>query len=157
MLADAIVDVHFLIVLFVLAGVPLVYLGVALHWAWVRRWHWHALHLGAILFIAAESLLGIACPLTVWEYDLRAEHSTHGFIERWVDGILFYDAPPWVFTVAYVAFCAESAGAGRSSGRPGSGDPRCGRPGAGAEARVRAVPQRRESVESPPHSGSIMT
>jgi hypothetical protein len=33
MLADAIVLVHFLIVLFVLAGVPLVYLGVALHWS----------------------------------------------------------------------------------------------------------------------------
>src|ERR1700675_2242676 len=88
MLADAVVVVHFLIVLFVLAGVPLVYLGVALHWAWVRRWHWRVLHLGAILFIASESLLGIACPLTVWEYDLRGQQSTHGFIERWVDGIL---------------------------------------------------------------------
>jgi len=106
MLADAIVVVHFLIVLFVLAGVPLVYLGVALHWVWVRRWHWRVLHLGAIVFIAAESLLGIACPLTVWEYALRGQRSTHGFIERWVDRILFYDAPPWVFTVSYVAFAA---------------------------------------------------
>jgi hypothetical protein len=106
MLADAIVVVHFLIVLFVLAGVPLVYLGVALHWVWVRRWHWRVLHLGAIVFIAAESLLGIACPLTVWEYALRGQRSTHGFIERWVDRILFYDAPPWVFTVSYLAFAA---------------------------------------------------
>jgi|SRR5580658_91085 hypothetical protein len=104
MLANAIVVVHLLIVLFVLAGVPLVYVGVALHWAWVRRRLWRLLHLGAILFIAAESLLGIACPLTVWEYDLRGRQSTQGFIERWVDGILFYDAPPWVFTVSYVAF-----------------------------------------------------
>jgi hypothetical protein len=39
MLAGNIVVVHLLIVLFVLAGVPLVCLGVALHWAWVRRWH----------------------------------------------------------------------------------------------------------------------
>jgi hypothetical protein len=106
MLADAIVVVHFLIVLFVLAGVPLVYLGVALRWAWVRRWHWRLLHLGAILFIAAESLLGIACPLTAWEYALRGQQSTHGFVERWLDRILFYDAPLWVFTVAYVAFAA---------------------------------------------------
>jgi Protein of Unknown function (DUF2784) len=106
MLADAIVVIHLLIVLLVLAGVPLVYLGVALHWAWVRRWHWRVLHLGAILFIAAESLLGIACPLTLWEYGLRRQQSTHGFIERWVDRILFYDAPPWVFTVSYVAFAA---------------------------------------------------
>jgi Protein of Unknown function (DUF2784) len=106
MLADTIVVVHFLIVLFVLAGVPLVYLGVALRWAWVRSWHWRVLHLGAILFIAAESLLGIACPLTVWEYVLRGQQSTHGFIESWVDRILFYDAPPWVFTVSYLAFAA---------------------------------------------------
>src|ERR1700681_1642670 len=106
MLADAIVVVHFLIVLFVLAGVPLVYLGVALRWAWVRRWHWRLLHLGAILFIAAESSVGIACPLTAWEYALRGHQSTHGFIERWIDRILFYDAPLWVFTVAYVAFAA---------------------------------------------------
>jgi hypothetical protein len=104
MLPDAIVVVHLLIVLFVLAGVPLVYLGVALHWAWVKRWHWRVLHLGAIVFIAAESLLGIACPLTVWEYALLGQRPTRGFIERWVDGILFYDAPPWIFTIAYVAF-----------------------------------------------------
>jgi Protein of Unknown function (DUF2784) len=106
MLADAIVVVHFLIVLFVLAGVPLVYLGVALRWAWVRSRHWRVLHLGAIFFIAAESLLGIACPLTVWEYALRGQQSTHGFIERGVDRVLFYDAPPWVFTVSYIAFAA---------------------------------------------------
>lgn len=106
MLADTIVVVHFMIVLFILAGVPLVYLGVALRWAWVRNWHWRVLHLGAILYIAAESLLGIACPLTVWEYALRGQQSTHGFIERWVDRILFYDAPPWVFTVSYLAFAA---------------------------------------------------
>jgi hypothetical protein len=106
MLADAIVVVHVLIVLFVLAGVPLVYLGVALHWAWVRRWHWRVLHLAAIVFIASESLLGIACPLTVWEYALRGQRSSRGFIERLLDGILFYDAPPWMFTVAYVAFAA---------------------------------------------------
>src|SRR5580658_91086 len=44
MLANAIVVVHLLIVLFVLAGVPLVYVGVALHWAWVRRRLWRLLH-----------------------------------------------------------------------------------------------------------------
>jgi hypothetical protein len=104
--ADAIVVVHFLIVLFVLAGVPLVYVGVALRWAWVRSWRWRVVHLGAILFIAAESLLGIACPLTVWEYALRGEQFAGGFIERWIDQLLFYDALPWMFTVAYVAFAA---------------------------------------------------
>jgi hypothetical protein len=106
MLADAIVVVHLLIVLFVVTGVPLVYLGAARRWAWVRSWRWRLLHLMAIAVIAAESLIGIDCPLTVWEDKLRGEQTSTGFIERWIDGILFYDAPTWVFTVAYVAFAA---------------------------------------------------
>jgi hypothetical protein len=36
--------------------------------------------------------------------DARGEQLSTGFIERWVDAVLFYDAPTWVFTVAYVAF-----------------------------------------------------
>jgi len=106
MLAGAVVVVHFAIVLFVVAGVPLVYLGVALRWAWVRNWRWRVLHLAAILVIAAESLLGIVCPLTEWEDTLRGRQIAGGFIERWIDRILFYDAPAWVFTAAYVAFAA---------------------------------------------------
>jgi hypothetical protein len=93
MLADTIVVVHLFIVLFVLTGVPLVYLGAARHWAWVRNWRWRLLHLIAIAVIAAESLFGVACPLTVWEDRLRGEQISTGFIERWVDAVLFYDAP----------------------------------------------------------------
>jgi hypothetical protein len=104
MLADAIVVIHLLIVLFILAGPPLIYLGAALRWKWVKNWRWRLLHLGAILFVAAESLLGITCPLTVWEDMLRGRESAGGFIEGWVDRLIFYDAPTWVFTVAYAAF-----------------------------------------------------
>jgi hypothetical protein len=106
MLAAAVVVVHFLIVLFVVAGLPLVYLGVALRWAWVRNRRWRLLHLAAIVVIAAESLLGIACPLTVWEDTLRGRQSAIGFIERWIDRLLFYEAPAWMFTAAYVSFAA---------------------------------------------------
>jgi hypothetical protein len=106
MLADAIVVVHLSIVLFVVTMVPLVYLGAARHWVWVRNWRWRLLHLIAIAVIAAESLFGIVCPLTVWEGRLRGEQISTGFIERRIDRILFYDAPTWVFTAAYVAFAA---------------------------------------------------
>jgi hypothetical protein len=90
----------------VVTGVPLVYLGAARHWAWVRSWRWRLLHLLAIAVIAGESLFGIDCPLTVWEDRLRGEQISTGFIERWVDRILFYDAPSWVFTAAYLGFAA---------------------------------------------------
>jgi Protein of Unknown function (DUF2784) len=104
MLADTIVVVHLAIVLFIIAGLPLVYAGVALRWSWVRDWRWRALHLAAICFVAAESLGGIVCPLTLWEDAARGRQSHVGFIERAVDRILFYDLPPWIFTAAYTAF-----------------------------------------------------
>lgn len=104
MLADFIVVVHLLIVAFVLTGVPLIYIGAARHWAWVRNWRWRVLHLLAIAVIAGESIFGIDCPLTVWEDKLRGQQTSTGFIERWIDSVLFYDAPAWVFTAAYIAF-----------------------------------------------------
>ena len=104
MLADTIVVIHLLIVLFVLMGVPVVFLGATCHWAWVRNWRWRLLHLVAIAVIATESIFGIDCPLTVWEDRLRGEQTSTGFIERWIDRILFYDAPTWVFTASYIAF-----------------------------------------------------
>jgi polyferredoxin len=106
MLADAIVVIHLAVVLFVIAGLPLIYVGVALRWAWVRDWRWRALHLGAIGFVAAEPLAGIVCPLTVWEDALRQQQTGESFIEGWVDGILFYDLPTWAFTLVYTAFAA---------------------------------------------------
>jgi hypothetical protein len=104
MLADAIVVAHLLIVIFIVGGVPLVYVGLALRWRWVRHWPWRVAHLAAILFVAGESLLGVPCPLTTWEDTLRGRHPAGGFIERWTHRIMFYDAPTWVFTTAYIAF-----------------------------------------------------
>jgi Protein of Unknown function (DUF2784) len=104
MLADAIVVAHSLIVIFIVGAVPLVYAGAALRWRWVRDWPWRLAHLAAILFVAGESLLGVPCPLTVWEDALRGQHPAGGFIERWTHRVMFYDAPAWVFTTAYVGF-----------------------------------------------------
>ena len=104
MSADIVACLHLAVVLFIMAGLPLIFLGGALDWGWVRiRW-WRIVHLGAIGFVAAESLLGKVCPLTIWEDQLRGRQSGRGFIEQWVDRILFYDFPAWVFTVAYTAF-----------------------------------------------------
>jgi hypothetical protein len=102
--ADAILIIHFAIVLFITAAVPLIYVGAALRWSWVREWRWRVVHIGAIVFVAAESIFGFACPLTVWEYMLRGKVSESGFIESWVHRIMFYDLPTWVFSAAYIAF-----------------------------------------------------
>jgi hypothetical protein len=103
-LANAILFVHFALVIFIIAGVPLVYLGAWRHWRWVRAWPWRLLHLAAIACVAAESVLGIPCPLTTWEDTLRANQSRAGFLERWVARVMFIDLPPQAFTLAYVLF-----------------------------------------------------
>lgn len=103
-LADLILVVHALFVLFVVGGLAAIWLGAWRSWGWVRSFSFRTAHLAAILFVAAESLIGIACPLTVWE-DLLRGHSTHaGFIQRWVGRLIYYDFPTWVFTLAYVLF-----------------------------------------------------
>ena len=56
-----------------------------------------------------EALLGVACPLTVWEDLLRGGARPESFVGRWVQRLLYYQAPEWVFTVAYVAWAAASA------------------------------------------------
>src|SRR5258708_6765743 len=106
MLAATIVVIHLLIMVFITAGLPLIYIGAARRWRWIRDWRWRVTHLAAIGLVAAESLAGIVCPLTLWEDALRGQESKEGFIERWVDRILFYDFPTWVFTVAYTVFAA---------------------------------------------------
>lgn len=105
-LADAILCIHFAIVVFITLGLPVIYLGAALRWMWVRAWRWRALHLAAILFVATESILGLACPLTVWEDALRGQRPGVGLFERWIDRIMFYDLPPWVFVLSYTGFAA---------------------------------------------------
>lgn len=104
MIADAILVVHFGIVLFIVGGLIAVWMGAALGWQWVRnRWFRYA-HLAAIAYVAGEALLGVACPLTVWEAVARGGVPAESFVGRWVRALLFYRAPEWVFTVAYVAW-----------------------------------------------------
>ncbi len=104
LLADAILIVHFALVLFITLGLPLIYLGAARGWNWVRARRWRALHLAAILFVATESILGLACPLTVWEDALRGHRPGVGLLERWFDRLMFYDLPAWVFLLSYSGF-----------------------------------------------------
>jgi len=103
MIADAILVVHAMFVLFVVGGFALILLG-ARRWSWVRNRPFRALHLAAIVFVAAEALLGIACPLTIWEDMFRGSGTERSFVGRWVAHLLYYDFPEWVFVTAYCAF-----------------------------------------------------
>ena len=108
LLADVVVAVHVAYVGFVLLGQLAILLGLALHWDWVRNRWFRLTHLAAILVVAFEAIVGIDCPLTVWEYELRAlagQQAAEGtFIGRILHDLLFYQGEPWIFTTCYILF-----------------------------------------------------
>jgi polyferredoxin len=108
LLADLLLVFHFFIAGFIVLGLILVWAGVLAGWRWIRNPWFRYLHLAAIAFVAAEALLGYACPLTVWEDLLRGGVRPETFIGRWVARLLYYNAPEWVFTAAYCAWAAAS-------------------------------------------------
>ncbi len=110
LLADLVLVVHFAFVLFVVGGFAAIWIGAAAGWRWVRNRALRYAHLAAIVLVAAESLAGVACPLTVWEHVLRrGAPEGPGFVARWVGRLLYYDLPEWVFALAYVVFASAVA------------------------------------------------
>lgn len=109
LLADIILVTHFLFVLFVAGGLPAIWLGVAVGWRWVRNPWFRLAHLAAIVVVAAESLAGIWCPLTIWEDALRGERAEMSFFAHIVHKLLFYNFPEWVFTALYSLFAVAVA------------------------------------------------
>ncbi len=107
-LADAVVIVHAAYVVFVVFGLAAILIGVVLEWEWVRGFCFRLSHLVAIALVCFEAILGVTCPLTTLEDSLRARAGQArypgDFIGYWAHRLIFYNAPPWIFTALYAAF-----------------------------------------------------
>lgn len=108
LLADAVLLLHVLFVAFVVLGLLAIYLGGLLGWHWVRHRWFRLVHLGAIGYVVVQAWLGAVCPLTTLEMALRAEASSAtyagSFIQHWLQRLLYYTAPEWVFVAVYTLF-----------------------------------------------------
>lgn len=108
LIADAILLVHVLFVGFVIIGLLLILLGKPLSWSWVRNPWFRLLHLAGIAVVVLQAWAGIICPLTTWEMAFRAKAGdavySGTFISHWLETILYYRAPAWVFIVCYSIF-----------------------------------------------------
>ncbi len=88
-LADVVLVVHAAFVAFVVVGLVLIWVGRFRGWAFVRNFWFRAAHLVAIGVVAAESLTGFVCPLTMWEDRLRLlaggeQRYAGSFIQHWL-------------------------------------------------------------------------
>ena len=107
-LADAILLMHSLFIAFFVFGLVLITLGMLMKWQWSRNLWFRLTHLLAVAIVVVQAWLGIICPLTTWENSLREKAGdftyAQSFIEHWLHKLIFYQAEPWVFTLAYSVF-----------------------------------------------------
>lgn len=107
-LADLVLVLHCAIAVFVVAGLPAIVVGNGLHWRWVNTRIFRYAHLAAISIIVLQSCLGQYCALTHLESWLRIRAGEmpyeQSFIGHWLQQIMYYQAPMWVFTFVYTVF-----------------------------------------------------
>ena len=107
-LADLVLSIHVLVVVFVVVGLIAILIGKKMAWQWVRNPFVRVMHLACIVVIVLQAWAGVVCPLTtleMWLRELAGQDTYQGsFITHWLSAILYYDLPPWVFTLAYTLF-----------------------------------------------------
>lgn len=108
LLADAVLAFHFALVAFVVGGLVLVLVGNLRGWRWVNREGFRFAHLAAIGIVTVQAWLGATCPLTTLEMWLREQAGLgtyrESFIAHWLQQLIYYAAPLWVFTFVYTLF-----------------------------------------------------
>ena len=109
LLADLIVTFHFLYVIFAVGGQFTIVVGWLFRWQFIRQSTFRVTHLIAVAFVTLEAVIGMICPLTEWEYNLRqlAGQSVDrdlSFVARLMRMLIFYDFPSWVFTFMHISF-----------------------------------------------------
>ena len=105
-LAQLILALHLGVIAFNVGVLIIIPLGAALGWRWVRRRGWRALHVASWAVVALQAALGRACFLTIWQDALTGEAARPPLVERWVESLIYWPLPIWVFGAIYLALFA---------------------------------------------------
>ena len=104
LIADFVLSLHALVVLFNVGGLMMIVIGGPRRWAWVRHRGWRIAHIWLMGFVTIEALFGMTCPLTRLEDWLRGVATEQSFVQRWVSALIYWNAPLWVFALLYAVF-----------------------------------------------------
>lgn len=107
--ADLVVLLHLGIAAFIVLGFCLIWTGYFLKWQWIYHRKFRILHLVLMAIVTLESIVGLACPLTILEDWLRSPNPVQAgargaFIQDMAHRILFYDIEIQFFTIGYIIF-----------------------------------------------------
>jgi hypothetical protein len=107
---NLVLSIHLAFVAFIVVGLVLIIFGALRSWIWVRNPWFRLAHLLGIVVVASQAWMGIVCPLTTLELRLRASAggATYAgtFVSHWMQRMLYFSAPDWVFAFAYSTFGA---------------------------------------------------
>ena len=106
--ADLILILHVAVVVFIVGGLLLIWVGAWRGWRAVRNRCFRLWHVAAMAIVLVQAVVGVLCPLTVWEAELRerAGQPTYGdatFIQYWLQRLLYWEFPAAAFVVLYAA------------------------------------------------------
>lgn len=102
-LADIIVIVHLLWILFMLVGFILTLRGF--FWkGFFDRWLFRTLHLFGIAYVGLLAIMGKYCPLTLWEYSLREKYDSTltypgSFMIYYAERLVYPDINPLIILI----------------------------------------------------------
>ena len=109
--ADLILLIHFLFVAFVVLGFIFIWIGYFTKQKFARNAKFRICHILAMGIVLCESLVGMICPLTEWENNLRVRGGQNqvyetGFMKEWIHKIMFFDFSELTFVIVYALFFA---------------------------------------------------
>ena len=109
-LAETLVVIHFIWILFMFAGFFVAIIGF-----WLRKLFelcvFRTIHVCGIVYVSVLAVSGRYCPLTIWENALRNKYSTQStypgsFIVHYVEKLVYPDIDPMVvvFPTVFIGF-----------------------------------------------------
>ena len=104
LLAETVLFAHLVVIAFNALGLVVIPVGAWLGWRIVRIAWLRLLHLGSLAVVAGQALAGRACFLTIWQNRLTGGASSlPPLVMRWIDGLIYWNLPLWVFAGLYTA------------------------------------------------------
>jgi Protein of Unknown function (DUF2784) len=102
--AEAILAAHVAIILFNVFGLIAIPIGAPRGWRFIRIIWWRVLHIALLAAVAVQAVAGRACVLTLWQAALSgAAVQPAPLIMSWVDRLIYWRLPMWVFEMLYLA------------------------------------------------------
>ena len=101
-LAECVLAIHLAIIAFNVFGLIVIPLGALRRWRFVGGpWRWA--HLASLGVVAVQAVAGRACFLTLWQSALAGTGERQPLVMRWINAVIFWPLPEWVFAALYLA------------------------------------------------------